>query len=84
MKPKLHFTAVKKDGTKKYWVQPSRGRISSIIASGKFKNYVLRVVYGKAKCAQGCICEFDNEMKSSQRSDIQWAMTNFLDKQLYL
>jgi len=78
---KIYFTAYKEDGTKKTWKKPTARRIGFAIASDKYKKYHLRVTYGKAKCAQGCICEFDNEMIGNAE-DIKWALNAFLDKDL--
>ena len=76
--PKIYFTAWKIDGTKKTWLKPTSRRIKVALASGKYKKYQLRVIYGKAKCAQGCICQFDNEMIGIEE-DILWALGAFLD-----
>ena len=77
--PKLYFTAWRKDGSKKTWLRPTSRRIRVALASDKYEKYKLRVTYGKQKCAQGCICEFDNEIRGN-RKDIEWALKAFIQE----
>jgi len=82
--PKIFFTAYRKSGMGKTYRKPTRRRIVIAVASDNYKSWHLRVMYGKAKCVLGCICEFENEIISDQAADIRWALDNFLDEDLFI
>lgn len=84
IEPKIYFTAWKNDGSKKTWLKPTQRRIGLAVASDKYKKYHLKVEYGKSKCANDCVCTFDNEVISENKEDIRWGLTAFMDKDLYL
>lgn len=85
--PRIYFKYKTKSGRTIYLKNPKTRRITAVLASDKLKKGFLRgelrVVYGKAKCAQGCICVFDNEIKGGIE-DIKWGLKNFLDKDLWI
>lgn len=85
--PKIYFTAYKKDGSSKIYKNLTAQRIHGLLASHltktRYSNFHLKVVYGKQKCVQGCLCTFDNEVRGNA-SDIKWGLKAFLDKDLYM
>ena len=86
IEPKIYFTYKLKSGRTNYLKNPSPRRLGAKLASDKFKKLIveghLKVVYGKAKCVQGCICVFDNEIKGNLQ-DIKWGLNAFMDKDLW-
>jgi hypothetical protein len=74
---KIYFSAWRKNGSKRTWLRPTTRRIRLALASDKYEKYDLRVTYGKSKCSQGCICEFDNRIIGNAE-DIEWGLEAFI------
>ena len=85
--PKIYFSYKTKSGRTKYYKNKSKRRIDNILASNQFLISMLqaklKVVYGKAKCAQGCVCVFDNEIEGNI-NDIKWGLKTFLEEDLWI
>lgn len=75
-KVKIYFSAYDKNGKTRKYLKPSIGRIHALLRHDKYQKYMLKVEYGMQKCAQGCVCMFDNEIKGT-KEDIKWALSAF-------
>ena len=86
--PKIYFSYKTKRGRTIVRKNLTKRRMTLLLASAKFKDCMLegelRFVYGKQKCASGCVCTFDNDMKSKNINNIKWGLNAFYDKDLFL
>ena len=88
IEPRTHFYISGKTKSHKMYSSPHRARI---FASVKARNLIkqgnkirVRVIYGKSKCALGCICVFDNEGTYTNYNDLKIMTNNFLDEDLWI